>query len=105
MARLVAQADANDKSCEPHPGANSVDPVDFAIAVCTVDGQQLSCGSRSLKFPLMEAVMPLIYAVGLKDCGIQDVHEVCASVYRVEVLLVLWVWCVLLWHKLPDWSL
>ena len=50
--------------------------LDFGIAVCTVDGQQLSCGLRATKFPLMEIAMPLIYAVTLQDCGIQETHEV-----------------------------
>ena len=53
---------------------------DFAYAVCTVDGQQLSSGSKALKFPIMEAVMPLIYAIALKDCGVAEVNKVLVRV-------------------------
>ncbi len=50
---------------------------DFCVAVCTVDGQQMAVGNKAGKFPLMETVMPLMYAIALKDCGIAETTEVC----------------------------
>ena len=48
----------------------------FAMAVCTVDGQQFEYGDVDTEFPLMESVKPLLYALALKDCGKARVHEV-----------------------------
>jgi glutaminase len=49
----------------------------FAVAVCTVDGQQFSFGDNTLTFPIMETVMPILYALSLKDCGKTETHKVC----------------------------
>jgi hypothetical protein len=58
---------------------------DFVVAACTVDGQQFRYGSESRPIPLMETIKPLLYAVALRDCGRNAVHEV-----RVGVLYAVW---------------
>ncbi len=57
-------------------GTRAKGDTDCCIAVCTVDGQQIVCGNKGIRFPLMETVMPLMYAVALKDCGNDDTAEV-----------------------------
>jgi glutaminase len=52
-------------------------PIDsFAVAVCTVDGQQFSFGDVGRRFPIMETVAPLLYALVLRDCGTEETHKV-----------------------------
>ena len=51
----------------------------FAVAVCTVDGQQFRFGSATKAIPLMETVKPLLYAIALKDCGKTATHKVTSS--------------------------
>ncbi len=50
---------------------------ELAISVCTVDGQIVSLGgSQSTRYPLMEAVLPLLFAIASTDCGLDEVAEV-----------------------------
>jgi glutaminase len=48
---------------EPH----DPDTEEFAVAGCTVDGQQFCFGNAARRFPLMETIMPFIYAMALED--------------------------------------
>ena len=51
----------------------------FAVSVCTVDGQQYTFGAAPqdtrARVPLMETVKPLLYALALHDAGHEAVHE------------------------------
>ena len=48
----------------------------FAVAVCTVDGQQFRYGTPTHPMPLMEIVKPLLYAIAIVDNGKTATHKV-----------------------------
>ncbi len=51
----------------------------FAVSICTVDGQQFTCGSSAMacqyRVPLMETVKPMLYAMALQDVGLAELHK------------------------------
>ena len=56
-------------------GLDDVDPNDFGVAVCTVDGQRFSLGKAHTPRPLADTVKPLLYALALKDVGRNELHR------------------------------
>jgi glutaminase len=58
------------------PALSPLGATKFAVAVCTVDGQQFSYGDVSHRFPIMETVAPLLHALVLRDCGVEETHKV-----------------------------
>eukprot|EP00756_Hemistasia_phaeocysticola_P006827 Hpha_TRINITY_DN14009_c0_g1::TRINITY_DN14009_c0_g1_i1::g.44313::m.44313/K01425/glsA, GLS; glutaminase len=56
------------------PALAQQDPEVFAVAVTTVDGQQLEIGDRS-PFTQQSAGMPFLYAATIEDYGEQVVHS------------------------------
>ena len=57
------------------PALASADPSLFAVSICTVDGQQFSCGDAAATFSFQSCVKPLIYAVAVEDRGLSLVHR------------------------------
>ena len=57
------------------PALASADPNLFAVSVCTVDGQQFSCGDTDATFSFQSCVKPLVYAVAVEDRGLSLVHR------------------------------
>lgn len=51
------------------------DPTWFAVAITTVDGQQLVLGDTHVRFSIQSCVKPLAYAVCVEDMGLRRVHE------------------------------
>eukprot|EP00818_Percolomonas_sp_WS_P007446 CAMPEP_0117454562 /NCGR_PEP_ID=MMETSP0759-20121206/10864_1 /TAXON_ID=63605 /ORGANISM="Percolomonas cosmopolitus, Strain WS" /LENGTH=641 /DNA_ID=CAMNT_0005247751 /DNA_START=2277 /DNA_END=4202 /DNA_ORIENTATION=+ len=51
------------------PELKNVDPQDFAVSICTVDGQQFSYGDSDVEFTLQAAVLPLVYCLALEQLG------------------------------------
>jgi glutaminase A len=68
---------------EPLTGRNAdyisvlaeADPNKFAVAVCTVDGQQFAHGDWDELFSIQSCVKPLSYAVAVEDIGVDAVHR------------------------------
>jgi hypothetical protein len=74
VAMRQAPKGAGESTRRPGLVSNPLDS--FAVAVCTVDGQQFSFGDVGRRFPIMETVAPLLYALVLRDCGTEETHKV-----------------------------
>jgi glutaminase len=57
------------------PQLKRVDPDQFAISVCTVDGQRFSIGDASTMFCLQSVSKIVSYCLALDECGDQAVHR------------------------------
>lgn len=57
------------------PQLERVDPELFALAVCTVDGQQFSLGDDDEDFCMQSTCKPVAYAIALDDLGRDQVHQ------------------------------
>ena len=73
----------NEVSSEPKTGANATyipvlaeaDPDWFGVSICTVDGQRFDIGNTDIDFSMQSCVKPLMYAVGVEDSSLAQVHE------------------------------
>ena len=57
------------------PELAKVNPDDFAISICTVDGQQFSIGDDNVLFSAQSTCKPINYCLALSENGEQFVHE------------------------------
>jgi glutaminase len=57
------------------PALASADPSQFAVSICTVDGQQFSFGDTDATFSIQSCVKPMMYAVAVEDRGLSLVHR------------------------------
>ncbi len=57
------------------PILKAVNPDQFAISACTVDGQRFSVGSSNAPFLIQEAVKAIIYCMILEDLGEEEVRK------------------------------
>ena len=53
----------------------SVDPAKFAIAICTVSGQQWCYGDVNDAFSIQSSVKPYMYARGIEENGLKKMRE------------------------------
>jgi glutaminase len=57
------------------PELKKVNPEQFAISVCTTDGQQFSVGDYKARFCMQSMVKPVLYALALEENGLSHVHK------------------------------
>ena len=57
------------------PQLARVDPDQYGVAVCSVDGQRYSCGDSRVPFCVQSTTKPLAYAMALEHFGEEKVHE------------------------------
>lgn len=57
------------------PQLARVDPKNFAIALCTVDGQRFELGDSKLGFSVQSTSKPVTYCLALEEHGTDTVHE------------------------------
>ena len=57
------------------PQLANVDPEQFAISICTVDGQMYSVGDFETEFSLQSASKPFNYCIALDEHGADKVHQ------------------------------
>ncbi|MEM9837798.1 MAG: glutaminase A [Pseudomonadota bacterium] len=74
MYREVS-ADRSGEVASYIPQLARVDPELFAVAVCTVDGQQFSIGDDSVPFCVQSVCKPTNYAIALNAMGRDAVHQ------------------------------
>ena len=57
------------------PELKGVDPNNFSVSVCTVDGQTFSIGDTEEKFCIQSMCKPFLYSLALKEHGKDKVHK------------------------------
>jgi glutaminase len=57
------------------PQLKRVPPDQFAIAICTVDGQQFTIGDANVSFCVQSVCKPINYALTLEEHGAEKVHR------------------------------
>lgn len=57
------------------PQLARVDPDQFAITICTVDGQRFSLGDSKTNFCLQSSCKPINYCLALEELGATKVHQ------------------------------
>ncbi len=67
--------DTSGKVADYIPQLARVDPDQFAISVCTVDGQRFSIGDANVNFCLQSSCKPINYCLALEALGEKRVHS------------------------------
>ena len=57
------------------PQLARVNPDQYAVALCTIDGQQYTKGDASAEFCIQSCCKPLLYAMALEEWGEEYVHR------------------------------
>jgi hypothetical protein len=57
------------------PQLACVDPDQYGVGVCTIDGQRFSCGDVAVPFCVQSTTKPLAYAMALEQHGEEKVHR------------------------------
>lgn len=57
------------------PQLARVDPEQYAVAVCSVDGQQFEIGDSDVDFCIQSCCKPIIYSLALEEHGAEEVHR------------------------------
>lgn len=69
------QSNQQGKVASYIPELKKVDPDQFAISVCTVDGRKFSIGDFKSRFCMQSMVKPVLYALALEENGLSHVHK------------------------------
>jgi glutaminase len=65
----------NGKVADYIPQLARVNPEQFAISICTVDGQRFSIGDSDVNFCLQSSCKPINYCLALEELGEEKVHN------------------------------
>lgn len=57
------------------PQLARVNPEQFAVSICTVDGQRFSLGDSKTNYSLQSSCKPINYCLALEELGADKVHE------------------------------
>ncbi|KAK9892944.1 hypothetical protein WA026_022815 [Henosepilachna vigintioctopunctata] len=57
------------------PQLGQVDPSNWSVSICTVDGQQLNLGNYQEYFTIQSVSKPFVYAIALDHLGQDTVHK------------------------------
>ena len=57
------------------PQLAAVNPDQFGVAVCTVDGQQYAKGDSDVKFCVQSCSKPISYCIAVEELGLDEVHR------------------------------
>lgn len=68
-------ADRRGRVADYIPALKSVDPDQFAVSVCTVDGQRFSVGDSGSRFCVQSVCKPVNYGLALEERGPELVHR------------------------------
>ena len=68
-------SDQQGKLASYIPELKKVAPEQFAIAACSVDGQQFYIGDGKARFCMQSMIKPILYALAIKESGLNYVHK------------------------------
>ena len=57
------------------PQLARIEPEQFGVAVCTIDGQRLTFGEASMPFSFQSSCKPILYCAALEEHGEEHVHR------------------------------
>ncbi len=69
------QSNCNGKVADYIPELKNIDPNQFAVSICTVDGQVFNFGDHETDFCLQSTAKPINYAIALESQGETYVHK------------------------------
>jgi len=72
---LETKKNKKGKVADYIPQLGRVNPEQFAISICTVDGQRFSLGDSRTNFCLQSSCKPINYCLALEELGEQKVHS------------------------------
>ena len=72
---LETYKNKNGKVADYIPQLARVNPDQFALSICTVDGQRFSLGDSSTNFCLQSSCKPINYCLALEELGEKKVHD------------------------------
>ena len=77
IRRLYEEARENDagEAASYIPQLARVEPEQFGVAVCTIDGQRLNLGDFDSKFTFQSTCKPMLYCGALEAMGEETVHR------------------------------
>ncbi len=77
VATIYEQTQANRAGVLPEyiPQLTRVDPEQFGVAICTIDGQMFSIGDAQTEFCVQSCGKPLTYCLALEEHGVEVVHR------------------------------
>jgi len=73
--RQETEANTSGAPADYIPQLARVDPNQYGIGICSVDGQRYSCGDSSTPFCVQSTTKPLAYAMALEHFGEDVVHQ------------------------------
>jgi glutaminase len=73
------------------PALGKVNPDQFAVSVCTVDGQRFSIGDSDVLFGVQSCSKPISYCMALREHGAAVVHS--QVHFSILFLYVCWPPC------------
>lgn len=69
------KANTNGKVADYIPQLARVEPEQFAVSVCTIDGQRFSVGDYDTNFGLQSTCKPINYCLAIEEYGEDKVHQ------------------------------
>ncbi len=77
IRRIFAKTEANTSGAlaDYIPQLSRVDPEQYAVSICTIDGQQYSVGNHDTSFVMESTCKPLAYCFALETHGEEKVHQ------------------------------
>lgn len=77
VTAMYEQTEVNHAGTLPEyiPQLTRVDPNQFGVAICTIDGQMFSIGDARTEFCVQSCGKPLTYCLALEEHGVEGVHR------------------------------
>ena len=69
------KSNMNGKVADYIPQLARVSPENYAISICTVDGQRLNIGNTDLPYCVQSTCKPINYCIALEDSGVLTTHK------------------------------
>jgi glutaminase len=73
--RRATEANTSGAPADYIPQLARVDPDQYGVGICSVDGQRYSCGDSCTPFCVQSTTKPLAYAMALEQFGEEVVHQ------------------------------